>query len=417
MNSAQTAMSNHYDMGRSVAASFATAFGDSADTSVVMAPGRVNLIGEYTDVNDGFVFPMTVDRGVYVAIRRREDRQIRVASVRYDELIEYPLDEFTAPKPGSWSSYVLGVIEELRLRGHLAHGLEAVVDGNLNLGAGLSSSAALEVATAVAVQQISGFEMDAVDLVKLCQHVEHNYANVLCGIMDQFASGIGKSGHGLLLDCRSLDFENVPVEAGDHRIVIISSEVKRSLASSAYNTRRAECQQGVDHFSEHDRSVRALRDVSSELFEAHNDGLTPVVRRRCRHVIAENQRVLDAATALKARRLEDFGQLMRDSHRSLRDDFEVSCPELDMLVKLAVETPGVLGSRMTGAGFGGLYCEPGSQGCGRHACVESCEVYGALQSHAWHFRAGRQSGSGSGRDWLISVNRQRQVGPKKRLPV
>jgi galactokinase len=343
----------HEGMAESVLAAFRSTFGDDEGAIVAMAPGRVNLIGEYTDFNDGFVFPMTVDRGVYVAIRARTDTLVRVASVRYDELVEYKLDEFEVPQPGSWSSYVLGVVEELRLRGFLERGFEAVVDGNLNLGAGLSSSAALEVATAVSLQQVFDFEMDRIDMVKLCQHVEHKYANVLCGIMDQFACGLGRAGHALLLDCRSLDYDNVPVELGDYRIVIISSEVKRSLASSAYNTRRAECQAGVEHFARCDRSVRALRDVGAELFEFHKDKLTPVVRRRCRHVISENQRALDGAAALKTGQAERFGELMQASHRSLRDDFEVSCPELDMLVKLANGTEGVLGSRMTGAGFGG----------------------------------------------------------------
>lgn len=340
-------------MVESVLGAFGAYFGDTDNVSIAMAPGRVNLIGEYTDFNDGFVFPMTVDRGVYFAIRARMDKRVRVASVRYDELVEYELDEFQAPKPGSWQSYVLGVVEELRLRGLLNAGFEAVVDGNLNLGAGLSSSAALEVATAVSLQTITGFEMGRVDMVRLCQHVEHNYANVLCGIMDQFACGIGRSGHALLLDCRSLEFENVPVELGDYRIVIVSSEVKRSLASSAYNKRRAECQEAVELFTQYDSTIRALRDVDMQLFEAHADEMSPLVRRRCRHVIAENLRVLKAADLLKAGDIKRFGDLMTASHRSLRDDFEVSCPELDLLVKLANTTDGVLGSRMTGAGFGG----------------------------------------------------------------
>ena len=342
----------HEMMIASVIDSFRSSFGSIEDIKVIMAPGRVNLIGEYTDFNDGFVFPMTVDRGIYLAIRPRSDKMVRVASVRYNELVEYELDSFKSPKPGSWQSYVLGVAEELRLRGHLTSGFEAVVDGNLNLGAGLSSSAALEVATAVALQELVGFEMNRVDLVTMCQHVEHNYANVLCGIMDQFACGIGRSGHALLLDCRSLEYESVPIQLGDYRAVIISSEVKRSLASSAYNTRRAECEEAVEHFSQYD-FIRALRDVSTELFEAHGDELSPLVRRRCRHVLAENQRALDAAAALKAGALNKFGELMTASHHSLRDDFEVSCPELDLLVNLANSIEGVLGSRMTGAGFGG----------------------------------------------------------------
>ncbi len=345
--------SSHEAMIESVSQGFAKAFGDTSDISVAMAPGRVNLIGEHTDYNDGFVFPMTVDRGVYVALRRREDRTVRVASLRYDELVEYELEDFTMPKPGTWQSYVLGVVEELRLRGHLPSGFEAVVDGNLNLGAGLSSSAALEVATAVSLQHIFDFDMHRAEIVKLCQHVEHHYANVLCGIMDQFACGLGRSGHALMLDCRSLDFENVPIKLGAHRVVIINSEVRRALASSAYNTRRAECQQGVKHFSRYDDSIRSLRDVSQQMFEDSGGELTPVVRRRCRHVLTENQRVIDATASLKAGNLGEFGELMNASHRSLRDDFEVSCPELDLLVEIANRTNGVLGSRMTGAGFGG----------------------------------------------------------------
>jgi len=344
---------SHSAMIESFVENFEFRFGDSDNVTLAMAPGRVNLIGEYTDFNDGYVMPMTVDRGVYIAIRKRSDERVRVVSVRYDELIEYDLEQFTAPKPGSWSSYVLGVVEELRLRGHVTSGFELLVDGNLNLGAGLSSSAALEVATAVSLQQVFGFEMSAVEMVKLCQHVEHNYANVLCGIMDQFACGIGRRDHALFLDCRSLEYENVPVALGDYRIVIVSSEVERSLASSAYNTRRAECQEAVEHFRQYDKSVSALRDVSSKVFEDYGDELSPVVRRRCKHVVAENQRVLDAVVALKTGELRVFGELMSESHQSLRDDFEVSCPELDLLVELALDTGGVLGSRMTGAGFGG----------------------------------------------------------------
>lgn len=332
---------------------FETQFGDSKELKFAMAPGRVNLLGDYTDLNDGFVLPMTVDRGVYVALRQRTGNTVRVYSVRYEELVEYQLDQFQASKPGSWASYELGVVEELRLRGLIASGFDAVIDGDLNLGAGLSSSAALEVATAMALQHLTGFSMDPVDMVKLCQHVEHSYANVLCGIMDQFASRIGRRGHALFLDCRSLEYRNIPLQLGEHRIVIVSSGVKRSLAASAYNTRRAECQEAVEYFSQLDEKVVALRDVSAEMFAEYGDSLPDNVRRRCRHVIAENQRVLDAADLLSAARLEEFGVLMSASHESLRDDFEVSCDELDALVRLALSTEGVLGARMTGAGFGG----------------------------------------------------------------
>jgi galactokinase len=332
---------------------FGKTFGDTNDLRVIMAPGRVNLIGEYTDFNEGFVFPMTVDRGVYVGIRARTDQQVRVFSSRFDELIEHHFDEFKPPESGHWSCYVLGVVEELRVLGLVPHGFDAVIDGNLNLGAGLSSSAALEMATALALQTLFGFEMSRVDIAILCQRVEHRYAGVMCGIMDQFASGLGRKGHALLLDCRTLSHVSIPVALGEYRIVIISSEVKRELASSAYNERRSQCEDGVLVFKQKDPTVEALRDVSIEALEACGGELSEVVYRRCRHVIKETARVLDASAALGAGNLTQFGALMTQSHRSLRDDFEVSCAELDCLVDIASGIEGVLGARMTGAGFGG----------------------------------------------------------------
>jgi len=332
---------------------FVATFGDDNDLQVIMAPGRVNLIGEYTDFNEGFVFPMTVDRGVYVGIRARTDQQVRVFSSRFGELIEYQLDEFARPESGHWSCYVLGVVEELRLLGLVPNGFDAVIDGNLNLGAGLSSSAALETATALALQSLFGSEMSRVDVATLCQRVEHRYANVMCGIMDQFASGLGRQNHALLLDCRTLSYVNIPAHLDEYRFVIISSEVKRELASSAYNERRAQCEEGVGLFKRYDPTVASLRDVTTDLFDTYGDQLPDVVYRRCRHVITENARVLDASAALAADELTEFGRLMTASHNSLRDDFEVSCDELDCLVAIANGTEGVLGSRMTGAGFGG----------------------------------------------------------------
>jgi galactokinase len=332
---------------------FTATFGDNNDLQVIMAPGRVNLIGEYTDFNEGFVFPMTVDRGVYLGIRARDDQRVRVKSIRFGELIDYGLDDFEKPQPGHWSCYVFGVVQELRLLGLVSHGFDAVIDGNLNLGAGLSSSAALETATALALQAVFDFEMSRVDIATLCQRVEHRYANVMCGIMDQFASGLGRSNHALLLDCRTLSHVNIPTNLDKYRIVIISSEVKRELASSAYNERRAQCEEGVALFRQFDPTIASLRDVTPDLFDAYGDQLSEVVFRRCRHVITENARVLDASAALAADELVQFGRLMTASHNSLRDDFEVSCDELDCLVDIANGTEGVLGSRMTGAGFGG----------------------------------------------------------------
>ena len=332
---------------------FTATFGDDNDLQVIMAPGRVNLIGEYTDFNEGFVFPMTVDRGVYVGIRARDDQRVRVKSIRFGELIDYRLDDFEKPELGHWSCYVLGVIEELRLLDLVSHGFDAVIDGNLNLGAGLSSSAALETATTLALQSLFDFEMSRVDVATLCQRVEHRYANVMCGIMDQFASGLGRSNHALLLDCRTLSHVNIPTNLDKYRIVIISSEVKRELTSSAYNERRGQCEEGVASLRQFDPSIASLRDVTPDLFDAYGDQLSKIVFQRCRHVITENARVLDASAALAADELAQFGRLMTASHKSLRDDFEVSCDELDCLVDIAYGTEGVLGSRMTGAGFGG----------------------------------------------------------------
>ncbi|MEE3095396.1 MAG: galactokinase [Pseudomonadota bacterium] len=332
---------------------FAATFGDDNHLQVIMAPGRVNLIGENTDFNEGFVFPMTVDRGVYVGIRARDDQRVRVKSIRFGELIDYRLDDFEKPELGHWSCYVLGVIEELRLLGLVSHGFDAVIDGNLNLGAGLSSSAALETATTLALQSLFDFEMSRVDVATLCQRVEHRYANVMCGIMDQFASGLGRSNHALLLDCRTLSHVNISTNLDQYRIAIISSEVKRELASSAYNDRRLQCEEGVALFRQFDATIASLRDVKPDLFDAYGDQLSEIVFQRCRHVITENARVLDASAALAAGDLTEFGRLMTASHNSLRDDFEVSCDELDCLVDIANGTEGVLGSRMTGAGFGG----------------------------------------------------------------
>lgn len=340
-------------MQESLQRTFAEQFGDSNGVTFAMAPGRVNLLGDYTDINDGFVLPMTVNQGIYVAVRKRSDRTVRIYSTRYEDLLEYSLENHPAVKAGSWSSYVVGVVEELRLRGLLEDGFEAAIDGDLALGAGLSSSAALEVATAVALQELFGFDLPPVKMVKLCQHVEHNYAGVLCGIMDQFASRIGRKDHALFLDCRTLEYKNIPLRFDDHRIVIVGSGVKRSLAASAYNERRSECAQAVEYFSQIDESVTALRDVTTEMFEEHLDRLPSIVGRRCRHVIAENDRVLRAADALFSGEMAEFGAMMSLSHDSLRDDFEVSCKELDALVEIAGKTDGVLGARMTGAGFGG----------------------------------------------------------------
>jgi galactokinase len=327
--------------------------GNATGVCIARAPGRVNLLGDHTDYNDGFVLPMTVDRGVYYALRQRADTTVWLHSLEFGEEIRYPLEQRPAVAPGAWTSYVTGAIEELRQRGLVSTGFEGVVSGDVPLGGGLSSSAALEVATVVALQALLGFELDAVDTARLCQQVEHRYAGVQCGIMDQFAARLGRENHALFLDCRSLRHEDIPLSLGEINVIIINTGVKRALAGSKYNERRHECQQGVDYFHQFDPSVAALRDVTPDLLAKHGSGLPENVQNRCRHVVMENQRVLDATALLRHNDLAQFGRLMNDSHASLRDLYEVSCPELDALVEIGQGTDGVLGARMTGAGFGG----------------------------------------------------------------
>ncbi|MEO1201744.1 MAG: galactokinase [Pseudomonadota bacterium] len=362
---------------------FSSQFGDADRLGFVIAPGRVNLLGEHTDHNDGFVLPMTVDRGVYVASRERKDDRIRVYSRRFDESIDYRLSRPPATVPGDWRCYVVGVIEELRQRGFMDRGVDAVIDGDLDLGAGLSSSAALEVAVAMAMEQLGGFEIGAVETASLCQTVEHRYAEVLCGIMDQFASRLGRPGHALHLDCRSLEYRHVPLSLGAYRIVVVESGVSRALADSAYNERRADCRRALDYFKTVDPGIGALRDVTPELLAEHERSLDNASFRRCRHVITENRRVEQAIDYLERGDLEAFGCLVSASHQSLAQDYAVSCPELDWLVATANATDGVLGSRMTGAGFGGCTVSI--------AHVEAVDALAARIGSGYADRFGRQA--------------------------
>ena len=344
---------DHEQMVMAVSDEFAARFVDVQGVQISMAPGRVNLIGEYTDFNDGFVFTMSLDRGVYIAARARADTTVRLWSSQYRELAVFNLDDNDVPEPGSWPCYSVGVATELFKQGLISRGFDAVIDGNLDLQAGLSSSAALEVATAVSLRGLFGFELDQVSLVTLCHHVEHHYAEVFCGVMDQFACGTGEAGHALFLDCRSLSYENVPVALGDCRILIMNTGVKRALASSAYNERRAQCDEAVRRLVDEGIQAQSLRDISMEQLEANKQRLPNLILRRARHVVGENQRVIDAVAALKAGDLSRLGELMLTSHRSLSEDFEVSCEELDFLVGYLKKSGAVLGARMTGAGFGG----------------------------------------------------------------
>lgn len=330
---------------------FFDAFGMPPD-AVVRAPGRVNLIGEHTDYNDGFVLPVAIDRAIYMATRARNDRMVRLAALDVNQRTEFSLDQIVRDEAATWSNYVRGVALSLQEAGYVLRGLDAAIHGDVPRGAGLSSSAALEMAAAMAFQVTSGLTLDRVQMALVGRRAENEFVGVQSGIMDQYISSLGRRDHALLIDCRSLEYYLVPLPAGV-RIVVADSGVRRGLVASAYNQRRAECEEGARLLAERLPGIRALRDVSVEAFEAHRDALPEPVRQRCQHIVYENQRVLDAVAALERGDLVTMGQLMDASHASLRDLYEVSGPELDALVEIARRVPGCLGARLTGAGFGG----------------------------------------------------------------
>lgn len=333
---------------------FLECFGDDEGIVVGHAPGRVNLIGEHTDYNEGFVFPMAIDFHINVAARLRNDHRFQIYSVDYGEMVEGALAtdiRYHTEKP--WANYPLGVLWALKKRGAQLSGLQLAFSGNIPQGAGLSSSAALEVATAIVYQRLTGLRLDRPALAQICQKAENDFVGMQCGIMDQFISAMGKQGHALFLDCRSLSFEHVPLSLENKRFVICQSGVKHSLVDSEYNKRRRECMMGVDVLRQVYPEINSLRDASLEALQVCRDRMDPVVYQRCLHVITENQRVLASVKAFHRGDLERFGQLMNESHDSLRDNYEVSCREIDILVESARLVPGVLGARMTGGGFGG----------------------------------------------------------------
>ena len=319
---------------------------------VFRAPGRVNLIGEHTDYNDGFVMPAAIDFYAYVAAGARPDHKIRVHSVDFDETVDVELESLALGPTGHWSDYPRGVAALLFARGAITTGANLVLKGEVPIGAGLSSSAAIEVATAVSLLAFAGTDLGRREIASICQRAEHEFAGTKCGIMDQFISCFGEANHALFLDCRSLEFDTLPFPSGV-RIVICNSMVKHELAGGEYNLRREDCEAGVQLLQHHLTDIRALRDVTAAQLQRFSAEIPERILRRCRHVVSENARTLEAASALRSGDLSRFGELMFASHDSLRDDYEVSCPELDLLVELARKCDGVFGARMTGGGFGG----------------------------------------------------------------
>src|ERR1041384_3969292 len=304
------------------------------------APGRVNLIGEHTDYNDGFVMPAALDLSTWVSVSPLDHHRLHVYSENFNEEIEVDLDDQNLAARGHWSDYPVGVAVVLERAGHHLRGARLQIRGEVPIGSGLSSSAAIEVATACALTANSGLRIDPRELALLCQRAENEFVGARVGIMDQFVSLFGQAHKALLLDCRSLEFRLLPLP-DNVRLIICNTMVKHALASSAYNERRAQCEAGVEYMAKFLPNVTALRDVTIEQLEEHASGLDDVVYRRCRHVITENARVLSAGDALERGDLERFGELMGESHRSLRDDYEVSSDELDLIVEIAEKIEGV----------------------------------------------------------------------------
>jgi galactokinase len=323
-----------------------------ADPFLVQAPGRVNLIGEHTDYNEGFVFPAAIEFRTQIAIAKRPDRRLVVSSENYAERVEFDLANLPSAPCGHWSDYVVGVVRQLERVCAPLPGANLLMNGDVPLGAGLSSSASLEVAVCQAFLDISGQMLDGTAVALLCQEAENQFIGARCGIMDQFISVHGSKNHALRLDCRTLEYRLLPIPA-DTKLVICNTMVRHSHSGGEYNDRRAECEEAAHYFAERVPGVKSLRDVTMNDLEKLGGGLSPIVRKRCRHVLSENTRVLQAAAALQAGDLKLFGQLMASSHASLRDDFDVSSPELDLMVQLAKQRQGVYGARMTGGGFGG----------------------------------------------------------------
>jgi galactokinase len=312
---------------------------------IARAPGRVNLIGEHTDYNDGFVLPLAIDRAVWIAFRPLREPRVRVWSTEFEEWAEFDVSAPERGQPG-WAQYVKGTAWAMRRSGHAIAGWEGVICGDIPIGAGLSSSAALEVAAAAAFARGAGLELDPVTLARVARLAENEWVGVQCGIMDQLVAAAGRRGHAVLIDCRSLEMQPVPLPPGS-ALAVLDTATRRDLVGSAYNERRLQCETAARAFG-----APALRDVSLAELEAGAGRLDAVTLRRARHVIGENLRTRRAAEAMRAGRTSELGELMNDSHRSLRDDFEVSSPALDAMVDCAREA-GCFGARMTGAGFGG----------------------------------------------------------------
>ncbi|HTR29839.1 MAG TPA: galactokinase [Puia sp.] len=322
------------------------------DPLLVRSPGRVNLIGEHTDYNQGFVLPAAIDKAIYLAVGPREDNEIRLYSVDLDQTFACTLD-LPEPTPEHWPNYLLGVIQQLQQSGHAPGGFNCVFAGDIPIGSGMSSSAALECATAFALNELYRLGLDRLTMVRLSQRAENTFVGLQCGIMDMFASMFGRRDHVIRLDCRSLEYAWFPLQLDDMRIVLLDTNVKHSLASSGYNTRRKQCEEGVRLVQACHPEVTSLRDVTMAMLDHLVAPVDEVIYRRCRFIVGENTRLLAGAEDLGRGDLAAFGRKMFETHEGLSREYEVSCKELDFLVKQVQDDPAVLGARMMGGGFGG----------------------------------------------------------------
>ena len=331
-----------------------TAFKNHYGTSclIVRSPGRVNIIGEHTDYNAGFVLPAAIDKAAYVAIAKRADNKVGMYATAFHEDFETSLQDIKTT-PLGWPNYILGVIDQIQKSGVTLSGFNLLVDGDIPIGAGLSSSAALECATLFAITELFGLQFTKLQMAYMAQKAEHDFAGVNCGLMDMFASLFGKEGHVIKLDCRSLEYEYVPLDIKGYKILLLNTNVKHQLSSSEYNTRRIQCEQGITWIQAHEPLVLSLRDATVAMLDEYILPKDVLIYNRCKYVVEENARLLSACADLQNGNIKALGEKMFETHEGLKSLYEVSCPELDFLVDQVKGHPAVLGARMMGGGFGG----------------------------------------------------------------
>jgi galactokinase len=320
---------------------------------ITQAPGRINIIGEHTDYNDGFVLPAAIDKKtIFKLCENQSDAVVNIKASNLSETFSFDLNDFRRLENG-WQNYIMGVVNELQKKGIKLRGFDAEFEGTVPIGSGMSSSASLECGFILAINELFDLNLSADDMIKMAQAAEHNFVGIKCGIMDQFASMMGKKNQVILLDCRTLDYQYFPLELGRYQILLLNSNVSHTLASSEYNVRRADCEEGISLLKKTFPEIINLRDLTLSALTTQKEQLPEKIYRRCHHVVSENERVLVASDALVNGDTRKLGKLMYASHSSLQNDYEVSCPELDFLVEQTKDKDYVLGSRMMGGGFGG----------------------------------------------------------------